>query len=81
MDMKSKPIIVFSSSSTPNWDVKACAGDPKKPEMSHDDKQLLEQYDSGKGIKKVVEMKKHWLNDQFSVTLPMFQAYKMSGMR
>lgn len=78
--MKSKPIIVFTTSNTPNWDAKVCASNPKKPDMSDDDKKLLELYDGGKGIKKIALTKKPWLNEQFSSTIPMFQAYKMSGM-
>lgn len=79
MELKSKPIIVFTSSNTPNWDAKVCASNPKKPDMSEDDKKLLALFDGGKGIKSIVLAKKPWLNEQFSATLPMFQAYKMSG--
>lgn len=79
MEMKSKPIIVFTSSNTPNWDAKVCASNAKKPDMSEDDKKLLEQFDGGKGIKNIALSKKPWLSEQFSATIPMFQAYKMSG--
>ena len=79
MDMKSKPIIIFTSSETPNWDKKVCDNNPKRPEMSVKDKQLLKFYDSGKNIKKLAEKKKAGISGQFSVLLEMFQSYKMSG--
>jgi hypothetical protein len=79
MDMKSKPVIVFSTSFSPNWDPKVCANNPQKPEMSNSDKEILAMYDSGKNIKKVAETKKDGISGQFSALLKMFQSYKMSG--
>jgi hypothetical protein len=79
MDMKSKPIIIFTSSETPNWDKKVCDNNPQRPEMSAKDKALLKFYDSGKNIKKLAEKKKAGISGQFSVLLEMFQSYKMSG--
>ena len=77
--MKSKPVIVFSTSSSPNWDAKVCANNPQKPEMSNGDKEILAMYDSGKNVKKVAEMRKDGISGQFSALLKMFQSYKMSG--
>ena len=81
MDMKSKPIVIFTSSETPNWDKKVCDSNPKRPEMSMADKETLRLYDSGKNVKKLAELKKGGISDQFSVLLEMFQSYKMSGMK
>ena len=80
MDMKSKPIIIFTSSETPNWDTKVCETTPKRTTMTKADKEILKLYDSGKNIKKLAEMKKDGISDQFSVLLEMFQSYKMSGI-
>ena len=80
MDMKSKPIIIFTSSETPNWDSKVCESIPKRTTMSKADKEILKLYDSGKNIKKLAEMKKDGISNEFSVLLKMFQSYKMSGI-
>ena len=79
MEIKSKPIIVFATSFSPNWDPKICENNPKKPDMSKEDKDVLAMYDSGKNVKKVAEMQKSGISGQFGVLLKMFQSYKMSG--
>ena len=81
MEMKSKPVIVFATSSSPNWDPKVCENNPKRPEMSKEDKDVLAMYDSGKSIKKVAEMQKGGISGQFGALLKMFQSYKMSGTK
>ena len=81
MEMKSKPVIVFASSFSPNWDLKVCENNPQRPEMSKEDKDVLAMYDSGKNIKKVAEMQKGGISGQFGVLLKMFQSYKMSGTK
>ena len=80
MDIKSKPIIVFASSFSPNWDPKVCENLPKRPDLSTEDKDILAMYDSGKSVKKVAELPKGGISGQFGVLLKMFQSYKMSGM-
>lgn len=81
MEMKSKPVIIFATSSSPNWDGKVCENNPQKPEMSKEDKDTLAMYDSGKSIKKVAEMQKGGISGQFGALLKMFQSYKMSGTK
>ena len=55
MKMRSKPIVIFAGSYTPNWDKKVCDSKPKKPERTEEEKKLLEIYDNGKNVRKLAE--------------------------
>ena len=80
MALPSRPVVVFSTSSTPNWPAADCKDkDPKeKPNKGPADEKLLKLLESDPS-KIPLENKRdehHW-----SALLSMFQAYKMAGVQ
>ena len=80
MSLASRPIVVFTTSSTPNWPEKDCEGkDPKqKPNKSDNEEKLLKllETDPSKVPLQNKGDEHHW-----SALLSMFQAYKMAGIQ
>ena len=80
MALASQPVVVFSTSSTPNWPAADCKDkDPKeKPSKKAEDEKLLKLLETDPS-KIPLENKRdehHW-----SALLSMFQAYKMAGIQ
>ena len=78
MKMKSKPIVIFTSSTTPNWDKKDCATTPKKPARTDDEKKYLDLYNGGKNAQLLATTPKDIVGE-YGAVRDMFQKYRMSG--
>ena len=76
--MKSKPIVIFTSSSTPNWDKKDCVTPPKKPAHTDDEKKYLDLYGAGKNAQLLATTPKD-ISYEYGAVRDMFQKYRMSG--
>ena len=80
MSLASRPVVVFTTSSTPNWPENDCQGkDTKeKPNKSENDEKLLKllETDASKIPLQNKGDEHHW-----SALLSMFQAYKMAGIQ
>lgn len=79
MSMKSNPVIVFTSSETPNWGEDKCK-DKKEYKISEDDKHLLSLYTKEKSVNLLVQVNSLETSQLFSVIATIFPNYKMSGM-
>ena len=77
MNMKSKPVIVYSGSDTPNWGVDACKKMPDVPVIAEEDLALLAMYRVDGNVKSIVQKNNN--NDGFSALVPAISAYKKSG--
>lgn len=75
--MKSKPIIMFSGSKTPNWPESDCTGELPKPVPTSDDLNLLDIYRRDKSVKRIVTLT-DCFND-FSAIASSSHNYVMSG--
>lgn len=78
MKMKSKPIVIFTSSATPNWDKKDCLKNPKKPAKTEDDEKYLSLYDGGRNVQLLATTPKDIIHG-YGAVRDMFQKYRMSG--
>jgi hypothetical protein len=78
MKMKSKPIVIFTTSHTPNWDKKDCDNKPKKPAQTEDEKKYLDLYAGGKNIQLLATTSKDIVQG-YAAVRDMFLKYRMSG--
>lgn len=81
LDMKSKPVIAFSTSDTPNWDVAACKEKENqiKPVLTFAEKEILTLYEAGKHAKKAALIPKPEIRPHFQFLLPLIPLYRTSG--
>ena len=75
--MKSKPIIIFSESSTPNWPETDCDVKSPKPVPSIQDLKNLEIYNVEKSVKKIVTTTAP--STEFSALAPLGRNYVTAG--
>ena len=80
MSMKSRPVIAFTTSETPNWNRTVCENIGKHQGMTEEEEVVLKAYDSAKNVKKAAALLKYEISDNFGAVLDMFQSYRMSGM-
>ena len=79
MNIESKPIIIFSSSETPNWSEDDCKKPRDKYVLSADEKTLISTYDE-KNIKKIALTEKKQVSNHYTAMVDLFRSYKMSGI-
>lgn len=79
MSIKSQPVVVFTTSDTPNWSEKDCEKMESKPGVSEDEKKLLKLLGT-EPHKIPSEMNKGDIGS-WSAVSSMFQAYKMAGIQ
>jgi hypothetical protein len=82
LDMKSKPVIAFSTSDTPNWDVAECKEKENqlKPVLTFAEKEILTLYEAGKHAKKAALIPKPEIRPHFQYLLPLIPLYRTSGI-
>lgn len=78
--MKSKPIIVFATSETPNWVPEDCPNPPTKTTITTSDAERLQLYDAAVDIKKIALTNRHDMATRFNPIEMMSESYKASGM-
>jgi len=85
LSMPRHPIVVFSDSSTPNWDNKDCDKDEyknKKDKLSDEDVKLVEMSSKKEHLKIVSEMNKDQIKLSWSAMLELFKSYQvMAGVQ
>lgn len=82
--LKSKPVVVFTDSSTPNWGAKDCPKDKDKedhPRLSAEEQKLLKYLGEGDIKKIVTEINAKPVGEKFSSVLRLFADYKMAGIQ
>ena len=77
--MKSKPIIAYSLSDTPNWDPLDCQGNLTKPVFTFQEKERLTLYEEGKHVRKIALIEKPDIRPHFQHFLPLIPLYRTSG--
>lgn len=82
LDMKSKPVIAFSTSDTPNWNRADCKDKEfqLKPVLTFAEKEILTLYEAGKHAKKAALIPKPEIRPHFQYLLPLIPLYRTSGM-
>jgi hypothetical protein len=79
MDMKSRPVIAFTTSDMPNWNKTVCKNNEKRQDKTEEEETVLKAFDAGKNVKRAAALPKFEISDNFASVLEMFQSYRMSG--
>ena len=77
--MKSKPIVIFSTSETPNWSEDDCKKKPADHRLTTEERMYLHLYETTKSARDIATTSKNNINKEFASVVAMFKSYKMSG--